>query len=480
MKKIYLLVFLSTCISLSIFANGIEIDGIYYLLDHSTYTASVTYPNETTPSWRDNISTYSGSINIPSSITYEGETYVVTSIGNNAFIGSILSAITLPNTIISIGSSAFCNHRGITTLELPNLQSIGNEAFRWCITLQRVVIPECITSLGITAFQRCIGLQEIQLPDKLIGLPNHFLFACSALQQITLPSSLKYIPAECFRSCASLKSISIPEGVTGLNYAAFRGCESLEKFYIPHNVVSIGEEIIGGYPIDPYTGGAVPGYTGITKLKSVYIDCSTPPTCHTNAFIIVDKSKVRLFVPIGSVDAYKAIPAYADHFKGIYEFGLEASNVMDITDTSALLTWFPDVRVWRYEVKLYKNSTLKQQFLVDEHGEIISSQQFAPPIYRQKKDTTNSSTDYFVISLENLTPSSEYEYTIEGVDTQNSPIYQSNGTFTTLGSEEGLSDITVDDPRKQTRKIIKEGLLFIERNGVLYSPQGIKIQTQNQ
>ena len=386
----------------------------------------------------------------------------------------------MPNTIIKIGAAAFYDHRGITTLELPYLQSIGNEAFRYCTTLQRVVIPECIISLGITAFQRCIGLQEIQLPDKLTGLPNHFLFACSSLQHITLPPSMKYIPAECFRSCASLKSISIPEGVTVLNYAAFRGCESLEKFYIPHNVVSIGEEIIGGYPIDPYTGGAVPGYTGITKLKSVYIDCSTPPTCHTNAFIIVDKSKVRLFVPIGSVDAYKAIPAYADHFKGIYEFGLEASNVMDITDTSALLTWFPDVRVWRYEVKLYKNSTLKQQFLLEFRRVLFRSQQFAPPIYRQKKDTTNSSTDYFVISLENLTPSSEYEYTIEGVDTQNSPIYQSNGTFTTLGSEEGLSDITVDDPRKQTRKIFIDGQLYILRNRRTYTLNGIEIQTQNQ
>lgn len=477
MKKIYLLVFLSTCISLSIFANGIEIDGIYYLLDNTNYTASVTYPNETTPSWRDNISTYSGTINIPSSVIYGGETYVVTGIGNNAFIGSILTAITLPNTITSIGSAAFCNHKGITTLELPNLLSLGNEAFRWCTTLQKAIIPECINSLGITAFQRCIGLREIQLPDKLTGLPNHFLYACSSLQHITLPSSLKSISAECFRSCASLKSISIPDGVTSLNYAAFRGCESLEKLYIPHNVASIGEEIIGGYPMDPYTGGAVPGYTGVTQLKSVYIDCSTPPTCHTNAFIMVDKSKVRLFVPIGSVDAYKAIPAYADRFKGIYEFGVEASNVMDITDTSALLTWFPDVRVWRYEVKLYQNNVLEQQFLVDENGEIISSQQFAPSVYKHKMDTTNSSTDYFVISLNGLSASTDYNYTIEGKNTENVSVYHEEGSFKTLNEgEEGLFDITSDDPRKQARKILYNGQIYILRVEKIYTLQGQEVK----
>lgn len=70
---------------------------------------------------------------------------------------------------------------------------------------------------------------------------------------------MTFISYECFRSCAALKSISIPEGVTRLNNLAFRGCESLEKLYIPKNVVNIGEEIIGGYPSDPYTGGAVPG-----------------------------------------------------------------------------------------------------------------------------------------------------------------------------------------------------------------------------
>lgn len=190
MKKIYILVVFSTLLSLSIYANGIAIDGIYYLLDATNLTATVTYPNETTPSWTGTTSSYTGVINIPEQVSYQGKTYTVNSIGNNAFIGSRLTSITLPNTITSIGSSAFCNHRGITTLDLPNLQSIGNDAFRWCHTLQKVVIPECISSLGITIFQGCLYMTEIELPQNLASIPYACFNACSALTNITLPSHI--------------------------------------------------------------------------------------------------------------------------------------------------------------------------------------------------------------------------------------------------------------------------------------------------
>lgn len=479
MKKIYILVVFSTLLSLSIYANGIAIDGIYYLLDATNLTATVTYPNETTPSWTGTTSSYTGVINIPEQVSYQGKTYTVNSIGNNAFIGSRLTSITLPNTITSIGSSAFCNHRGITTLDLPNLQSIGNDAFRWCHTLQKVVIPESITTLGITIFQGCLYMTEIELSQNLASIPYACFNACSALKSITLPPNITSIPQECFNACVSLKSVSLPVGVTSVGLRAFKGTESIEKFFFPKNVTSLGDELFGGYAMEPYSGGAVPQYTGIHQLKYIFIDRETPPTCsgtEKDPFMRVNKNVVKLFVPIGSVEAYKAIPAYADRFEGIYEFGSEASNVMDITDTSALLTWFPDVRVWHYEVKLYKNSILEQQFLVDENGKIISSQQFAPSIYRQKMDTTNSSTDYFVISLGNLTPSSEYEYTIEGVDTQNAPIYQSNGTFTTLSGEEGLFDIISDDPRKQAVKLLRDGQIFILRGEKVYTVTGEEVR----
>ncbi|MBQ6978640.1 MAG: leucine-rich repeat domain-containing protein [Paludibacteraceae bacterium] len=486
MKKIYLSALLSTCFSLSLFANGVEIEGIYYLLDEATHTATVTYPNETTPVWRSNPSTYSGSINIPELVTFGNTAYTVTSIGEKAFLGTSLSSISMPNTITSIRNAAFYDHRGITELALPNLQSVENEAFRYCVTLQRVIFPECLQQLGIIVFQRCLGLKEIQFPQSMTSIPPYTLYACTSLEHLDLPPALTNISHECFYACFSLKSISIPETVTSIGTLAFRGNIAMEKFFIPKNVATLGDEIICGNPLDPYTGDCfrvdgVRQTAEMSKMKSVFIDRETPPSCtgsNKSPFMRVLKDNVCLFVPIGAVDAYNAIPAYADHFKGIYEFGAGVVNVMDITDSSALFTWFPYPDVINYHITIKEGNQLFAEYDVNGNGQIVSSQQYAPSVYNQKKDTTNSSTDYFVISLEGLSAGTDYNYTIDGSNASNAPIiYHEEGSFTTLNEgEEGLFDIISDNPRKQAVKLLRDGQIFILRGEKVYTVTGEEVR----
>lgn len=478
MKKIYLLAFLILYTSMTLWANGVEIDGIYYLIDTENHTATVTYPNETTPVWNTAPSTYSGTINIPSSITHEGQTYTVNAIGEKAFLCTKLTSITLPNTIISIGNGAFYDHRGITTLELPNLQSIGNEAFRWCTSLKKVIIPECIQSLGISIFQRCIGITEIQLPQSLTSLPYAFLYACSSLKTVTLPPDITSIPNECFTSCASLQYISLPIGVKSIGYQAFKGDLSFKKFYIPKNVTSLGDEILEGYPQDPYTGGAVPQAPSSSNLKYVFIDNPTPPSCSgTNKapFLRVDKSKVYLFVPEGSIDAYRAKSEYANYFKGIYAFGAGVSNIMDATDTSAIIMWFPVTGVKRYVVSVRANNQQYADFEVDSTGNVLNSVFHSPAVVKMPKDTTNSSTEYFVIALDDLESDVDYSYTINGTNAQNAPVYHEEGSFT-IPAPEGFVQAITDDPHKQVRKIIRDGQLVILREEKEYTPQGQQVK----
>lgn len=99
----------------------IQISGIYYMFSEDE--ATVTYRNT-------NYNSYSGSVVIPSTVVYSGKTYTVTSIGEWAFRDcNSLSSVTIPESVKSIGRSAFLR-TSLTSVTIPeSVTSIGNSAF---------------------------------------------------------------------------------------------------------------------------------------------------------------------------------------------------------------------------------------------------------------------------------------------------------------------------------------------------------------
>ena len=149
MKK-YLLLLLVALLPLlaSAYAYDAEIDGIYY--SFSGDEATVTYRNTS-------FNSYSGVVVIPSSVTYNGTTYSVTSIGNSTFAGcTSLTSVTIPNSVTSIGNSTFAGCTSLTSVTIPNsVISIGTQAFYNCRGLTSVTIPNSVTSIGNNAFYGC-------------------------------------------------------------------------------------------------------------------------------------------------------------------------------------------------------------------------------------------------------------------------------------------------------------------------------------
>ena len=239
MKRIFTF-FLTLFVASSVWAYYFEVDGIYYnVIDGGV---EVTYYT----SYSDN--NYSGSVTIPSTVTYNGSTYTVTSIGNSAFSGcKSLTSVTIPNSVTSIGEDAFFYCSGLTSITIPNsVTSIGNDAFNYCLGLTSITIPNSITSIGDRAFWHCESLTSVTIPNSVTSIGNSAFYYCPGLTSITIPNSVTSIGKDAFSGCKSLTSVTIPNSVTSIGNDAFSGCKSLTSITIPNSVTSIGNDAFWG------------------------------------------------------------------------------------------------------------------------------------------------------------------------------------------------------------------------------------------
>ncbi len=77
-------------------------------------------------------------------------------------IGSCLTSITIPNSVTSIGESAFSDCSSLTSINIPDsVTSIGRRAFSYCSSLTSITIPDSVTSIEAYAFSNCSNLNEI-------------------------------------------------------------------------------------------------------------------------------------------------------------------------------------------------------------------------------------------------------------------------------------------------------------------------------
>ena len=233
MKKLFTLLF-ALVATTALWAEDFSVGGIYYnILTDKTNEVEVTHRGSNY--YDDN--EYSGSVTIPSSVTYNGTTYSVTSIGWYAFADcSGLTSITIPNSVTEIGRGAFeCT--GLRSVTIPNsVTSIGDYAFYNCSGLTSITIPNSVTSIGNWAFEDCSGL--------VYPVYNEHCFAympTSYKGAYIIPEGIKQIVGGAFYECSSLTFVTIPNSVTSIGELAFCDCYSLTSITIPNSVTSIGE-----------------------------------------------------------------------------------------------------------------------------------------------------------------------------------------------------------------------------------------------
>lgn len=196
------------------------------------------------------------------------------SIGNSAFRDSTgLKEIYIPDGVKYIGKYAFSGCTRIEKLGLPNgLKTIEESSFYGLEKMKTLIIPDSVTEIKDSAFEFCYKLSnirwgkglkkigeyafvdcaitELDIPDHVTSIGESSFAVCKKLKKIRLSKNLKKIPAEAFERCKKLTKISIPASskITVIGDGAFESCESLKAITLPKGVKMIKDDALHNCP----------------------------------------------------------------------------------------------------------------------------------------------------------------------------------------------------------------------------------------
>ena len=224
MKKVLLSFLLML---LPILASATYINGINYYLDLSTETASVC-PGS-----------YSGNVNIPSQVTYDGVTYTVTSIRGQSFPRSKVTSVTIPSSVTKLEEESFSGFTGI--IHITDLEA-------WCKVW---VHPAAfMDEKGKDNYHRLylngVEITDLVIPSGVTSISTNTFSYCTSITSVNILNSVESIGSQAFYNCSGLTSVTIANGVTSIGNSAFYGCSGLTSVTIPSSVTSIGSSAFSG------------------------------------------------------------------------------------------------------------------------------------------------------------------------------------------------------------------------------------------
>ncbi len=178
----------------------------------------------------------------------------VTSIGASAFVGSGITSITIPDSVTSINNLAFACCTKLSSVTIgKGVTEIWNQVFQGCTSLTSIIIPKNVTSIRTLTFADCTSLQSIVVEsgntkydsrdncNAIIETASNTLI--QGCKTTVIPNTVKIIGYSSFSGCSDLTSIEIPNSVESMESYAFENCTGLISIVIPANLISIEKSV---------------------------------------------------------------------------------------------------------------------------------------------------------------------------------------------------------------------------------------------
>lgn len=248
-----------------------------------------------------------GFLTIPSTVTYNGTTYSVVGISEEAFKGcSSLTSVTIPNSVTYIGRIAFSGVRhieyygtatgapwganymnGVTDGDFIFSNTNNDTLISYIGVGGAVSIPSGVTSIGNYAFYGCNNLSSISIPNSTNSIGNFAFYSCIGLTSINIPNNITAIGDASFSGCLRLMSIRLGDAVASIGNYAFKECGIIGELVIPQSIITIGS-------------GAFSECYGINEITALG---RVAPTLGDYAFSGVD-SNIVVNVPCNTTNLY--------------------------------------------------------------------------------------------------------------------------------------------------------------------------------
>jgi len=322
-----------------------SIDGILYDKEVTTLIccpagkSSITIPDSVTTIGS---SAFSGctsltSVTIPDSVT---------EIGYYAFYGcTSLTSVTIPDSVTTIGWYAFYGCTSLTSVTIPDsVTTIGEGVFRECTSLTSVTIPDSVTTIGSSAFYGCTSLTSVTIPDSVTTIEDYAFSGCTSLESVTIPDSVTTIEWRAFSGCTSLTSVNIPDSVTSIGDFAFYGCTSLTSVNIPDSVTSIGD--FAFYGCTSLTSVNIPdsvttiggwAFSDCTSLTSINVSEQNPNYTSIDGILYDKEGTTLICCPAGKTSV--TIPDSVTTIEWGAFYGCTSLTSVTIPDSVTTIEW---------------------------------------------------------------------------------------------------------------------------------------------